>query len=92
MSGTDKKFYFTYGSEGQPFPGGWTLIHAPDRKTAEQIFKAFHECRIRDLLNCCCVYDEDEFKKTKAWTKGNLGHRCWEEISFVRKFRDFDDE
>lgn len=92
MSGTDKKFYFTYGTEGHPFPGGWTLIYAPDRNTAEEIFKLFHKCRTRDLLNCCGVYDEETFKRTAMWTNGNCGHRCWEEISFVRKLRDFDDE
>lgn len=25
------KFYFTYGTDGQPFFGGWTEVEAPGR-------------------------------------------------------------
>ena len=28
------KFYFTYGTDGQPFVGGWTEVEAPDRRAA----------------------------------------------------------
>jgi len=88
----DKKFYFTYGSEGHPFPGGWTLVKALDREMACAIFRAFHPDHIPGLVNCCGIYGEDEFKKSKMYTNGNLGHRCWEELSATRKLRGFDDD
>lgn len=79
------KFYFTYGSEGHPFIGGWTEVEAPDEDTACAAFQAFHADGSNDLLNCCGVYDEANFKRTKMYgPKGNFGYRCHEKITLRR--------
>ena len=44
------KFYFTYGSEGHPFVGGWTEVEAPDLGTACATFRAFHPDKTACLL------------------------------------------
>lgn len=36
------KFYFTYGTDGQPFFGGWTEVEAPDSHAACAAFRAYH--------------------------------------------------
>lgn len=74
-------FYFTYGTEGQPFYGGWTKIIAPNREIACKVFRAFHPDRTDGLLNCCDVYDYEHFRKTEMAQRGNFGHRCHEVIS-----------
>ena len=81
-----EKFYFTYGLYGHPFVCGWTEIVAPDEVTAREIFSVFHANR-DSFLNCASVYTEEEFKKTKMYTYGNLGARCHERITVsVEKF------
>lgn len=77
-------FYFTYGSEGQPFPGGWTEIEAPDARSACALFRAFHPDKTEGLLNCSSVYSEDGFFKTEMPKEGNLGSRCRERITVTR--------
>ncbi len=52
------KFYFTYGSEGHPFYGGWTEVEAPDEDTACAAFQAAHPDKHKGFLNCSMVYDE----------------------------------
>ncbi|MDE6591029.1 MAG: hypothetical protein K2K53_11960 [Oscillospiraceae bacterium] len=76
------EFYFTYGSEGQPFVGGWTLVEAPDIHAACAAFRAFHPDKTPGLLNCADVYDEQQFKATSMYgPKGNFGYRCHETIA-----------
>ena len=77
-----KRFYFTYGSEGQPFCGGWTEVIAPDIDTAIALFRAYHPDRWEGILNCAGAYSEERFRKTSMFANGNLGHRCWETITF----------
>lgn len=91
MSNSDKpeknieNFYFTYGLEGQPFVGGWTVVKAPDMETAISIFKIVHPGG--NLVPCAGIYCEDNFVKTKMYESGNFGARCVEEItlSITRK-------
>ncbi len=71
-------YYFTYGSEGQPFCGGWTEITAPDMRTACEFFRFIHPDKIEGYLNCCSVYSEENFKKSEMYTKGNFGIFCRE--------------
>lgn len=79
------KFYFTYGTEGQPFVGGWTEVEAPDRKIACALFRAIHPDKTEGLLNCCSVYSEEQFSKTEmAGSKGNFGRFCHEVITLRR--------
>lgn len=75
------RFYFTYGSEGQPFYGGWTEIEAPDVHAACAAFRAYHPDKTEGLLNCCSIYHEEGFKKTEMYRSGNFGRRCHEVIT-----------
>ena len=34
------KYYFTYGTDGQPFVGGWTEVEAPNADIACAAFRA----------------------------------------------------
>lgn len=83
------QFYFTYGTDGQPFVGGWTEIEAPNEESARAVFRAFHPDRHQGLLNCCDVYTEERFKKTgMAGPEGNFGRRCRERITVTRVLND----
>lgn len=42
------KFYFTYGTDGQPFFGGWTEVEAPDAHAACAAFRAYHPDKTED--------------------------------------------
>lgn len=77
-------FFFTYGTEGQPFCGGWTEVIAPDFDSACSLFRAYHPDKHDGLLNCAGVYGEEKFEKTLMFANGNFGKRCWEKI-FVRR-------
>lgn len=76
-----KTFYFTYGSSGHPYRGGWTEVKAPSFQIACDIFKAFHPLTKNQLLDCAGVYTEEQMKKTEMYASGNFGHRAWETIS-----------
>ncbi len=79
-------FYFTYGTEGHPFYGGWTEIQAPNEDCAYAMFRIFHPCKIGELLNCSSVYTEEQFKKTKMYgPSGNFGYRCHEKITVIHE-------
>lgn len=83
------KFYFTYGSEGQPFVGGWTEVEAPDLDAACAAFRIYHPDKTEGLLNCCSAYDEDRFKQTSMYgPKGNFGRRCLETIILQHELHD----
>ena len=77
-------YYFTYGTEGQPFIGGWTEIEAPDPETACAVFRIFHPDRYDAVLNCSSVYDEEYFLQSKMSKIGNLGAYCHERITLTR--------
>lgn len=75
------KYYFTYGSEGHPFVGGWTEIEAPDMNSACSVFRMVHPNKSGDCLNCCSIYREDDFQRTTmAGPRGNIGAKCHEKI------------
>lgn len=83
------KFYFTYGSEGHPFFGGWTEVEAPDFETACDVFRVYHPNKIGNLLNCCTVYTEENFRQTSMYGPGgNFGYRCHETITLRRELHD----
>lgn len=77
-----EKFYFTYGTDHKyPFQGGWSLIYAPDLRSAQQIFKAIHPNREgSDSLNCADYYTEKEFFQENSFKDGNRGAGCHEVI------------
>lgn len=76
------RFYFTYGTSGYPFVGGWTVVTAPDRHAACAAFRCFHPDKIPGIVNCADIYSEDEFLITKMAETGNRGSRCHESITF----------
>lgn len=79
------KFYFTYGTSGQPFVGGWTEIEVPDAHVAAALFRAYHPDKTEGLLNCSSVYTQEQFEKTEMWgPDGNFGRRCHERITVTR--------
>lgn len=77
-------FYFTYGSEGQPFVGGWTEVAAESKAVAVAAFRVFHPDKVAGLVNCSSIYDEERFKQTKMYQNGNFGIRCHEIIGIAR--------
>lgn len=79
----NKTFFFTYGTEKQPFWGGWTEITAPTYEIACAVFRAYHPDREPGLLNCSSVYGEETFKKTEMYQRGNFGYFCQEKIAVL---------
>lgn len=76
-----KNFYFTYGTDGHPFFGGWTIIAAQTRASACAVFRAYHPDKIPGILNCCSCYSEEEFEKTEMnGPDGNFGYHTHEVI------------
>lgn len=82
------RFYFTYGTGGQPFVGGWTEVEAPNYSAACAAFRAYHPDKTNGLLNCSSVYDEEYFKRTEMYRDGNFGCRCHEVITLRREAVD----
>ena len=76
-------FYFTYGSDDQPYSGGWTEVIAEDMGKAVAAFTAYHP-RKNDLIPCCGIYDAKAFRATRMYNSGNLGARCHECIILGR--------
>ena len=82
----NRRYFFTYGTEGHPYHGGWTEIEAPDIHVACALFRAYHPDKTEGLLNCSSVYTEDAFNKTEmAGPDGNFGMFCHEKITVRRK-------
>lgn len=79
------KFYFTYGTDGQPFHGGWTEIEAQTIRMASFAFQAYHPDKTPGLLNCADVYTEEYFKKTEMFRSGNFNAGCHEIITLRRE-------
>ena len=79
------KFYFTYGTDGQPFFGGWTEVEAPDAHAACAAFRAYHPDKTEGLVNCSSIYDEEQFKLTEMYRESNFGFRCHEIITLRRE-------
>ena len=75
------KFYFTYGTEGQPFVGGWTEVEAENVQMACGAFRAVHPDRYHNCLNCCGFYTEEQFKNScMSGPEGNFHKFCHERI------------
>lgn len=80
------KFYFTYGTDGQPFRGGWTEIEAPNANAACAVFRIFHPDKREGILDCAWVYSEEKFKRTEmAGPDGNFHQGCHETIILRRE-------
>ena len=79
------KFYFTYGSSGMAYEGGWTEVEAPSRATAIQAFSVFHR-PVNHMMACSDLYSEEEFRKTGMLDGGNFGAKTREKITITREF------
>ena len=82
------KFYFTYGSEGYPFIGGWTEVEAEEVDEARAAFRAYHPDKINGVLNCSDLYYEAHFKSTSMYRNGNRGNFCHETITLRRELHE----
>ena len=71
----NKKFIFTFGPEGHPYPGGWVEVLAPNEEIARSIFRAIYPDRYDGEFRCSMVYSEEEFQRTKMFHNGNFGKR-----------------
>lgn len=78
-------YYYTYGtSHDNPYCGGWTKITAPDRSSADNIFRAIHPSLPGHgiTLNCAFTYDEESFVKTEMYqNNNNFDIGCIEDIT-----------
>lgn len=79
-----ERFYFTYGTHGQPYIGGWTVVEAENIGIATAAYRAYHQDIVPGFLNCGGVYTEDQFMKTTMSQNGNYGFRCREVITIGR--------
>ena len=88
-----KNFYFTYGSIGYPFKGGWTRVRCESLDIAIQVFKIYHPNRKgRSCLNCADFYTEEQFMNSRMFRDGNFGEFCHEFIDLYRGVIDEEDE
>ena len=79
------RYFFTYGTDGQPFVGGWTEVDAPDIHAACAAFRAYHPDKTEGLVNCSGIYNEEQFKQTEMYQRSNFGFRCHEIITLRRE-------
>ena len=80
------KFYFTFGLVNQPFTGGWVVINADSRAQACMLFRAAFQPD-DEMLNCCSIYEEREFKRTKMYRENdNFGSSCHCELGLKIEF------
>lgn len=85
MKTYETTFYFTYGTDGQPFRGGWTVVEdAPNVGVACELFRAYHPDKTKGILNCASIYSEDAFFKTDMPRCGNFGAFEQERITVKR--------
>ena len=76
-----KKYYYTYGTENQPYRGGWTEVEAPSAFIASAVFRLIHPDNEDGLMNCAGMYTEENFKQTNMYVNGNFGAKCYEKIT-----------
>ena len=82
-------YYFTYGSEGHPFKGGWTRVRCESLDIAIKIFKLYHPNKEGFCcLNCSDYYTEEQFRKTSMYKNGNFGEFTHEIIELYRGIID----
>lgn len=73
------KYYFTFGSEGQIYEGGWIIIIANSIKEAQDKFVRKYGSEAysaEGLMRYSMDYTEDKFRKLEMLKNGNLGKFC----------------
>lgn len=69
-------YYFTFGTCGQLFEGGWVRIQADTLREAQQKFVARYgdkAWKAKGVLNYAFGYPEDRFMFTRMFRGGNFG-------------------
>jgi hypothetical protein len=70
-----QKYYFTFGSSGQIYDGGWVEIHATNIADAQRKFIEHYGDKARNdsngLLRYCDSYPEESFKATSMYERGS---------------------
>ena len=80
------KLYFTFGTGGQPYVGGWVEVEAETIEQAVKLYRAVYPDKHEGIINCSSIYNEEEFKSTEMYKNGeNFGSGCHESISLQRK-------
>lgn len=77
------KYYFTFGSSGQIYDGGWVEIYADSLREAQQKFIARYGDKAYKhpgILNYSWGYTEEQFRKTIMFIGDNFGSKCHEVI------------
>ena len=77
------KYYFTYGSEGHPFKGGWTEVYAPTELMACVLFRMIHPDVTEGIMNFANIYPAAVFEKKPMFANGNFGAKCHEIIKLT---------
>lgn len=85
-------YYFTYGSEGYPFMGGWTRVRCESLDVAIKVFRIYHPDKHEGILNCADYYTEEQFMNSRMFWDGNFGEFCHEFIDLYRGVIDEEDE
>lgn len=77
------KFYFTYGSDGHDYVGGWTEVEAEDYAQACDLFCLIHHRSKDGFINCAGIYNEEDFQNTTMYENGNFGKFLHERIHLI---------
>lgn len=78
-----EKFYITFGSEGHPFRGGWTVVYASDEEKARALAIERYGLDRQGFTRFCMCYSEERFAATKMGEMGSFGAFCHETIREV---------
>lgn len=80
-------FYFTFGSSGQVFSGGWIKIRAKTLMEAQEKFHTRYGVKAwKDedpwsrILAYCSHYNQEDFDTLEMFQTDNLGAKCHEVI------------
>lgn len=72
-----EKYFITFGSEGQPFKGGWIEVYAESESQARKLYNAVFPPNELGFARFSGCYSKGQFEKTKMYEKGsNLGAGC----------------
>jgi len=73
------KYFYTFGTKGQPYRGGWVVVVADTWDEADEKFTS--RFPLEDgLIKCAFRYTEDAFLQTPMCENGNFGAFCHEVI------------
>lgn len=80
-------FYFTFGSSGQVYQGGWVKIKAETIQEAQEKFRRHFGVRAwKDqdpwcgILSYAFHYTQEDFDTMEMFQTDNMGSRCHEVI------------